>query len=90
MGRAIGPSYCCAYASDLDLADVKGLWAFAAWANFKLNSLPLIETAVTLTLDIGIVNEDILFVGNGNKPVSLFSIEELHSAVRHINFRFLS
>jgi len=71
-----------------DLADVQGLGALPAGADLELHGLALIEASVALTLDIGVVDEDIFLAFYGEEPVALFTVEKLHCAVRHYRYRF--
>ena len=73
----------------LDLANVQGLGTLAARAYLELDCLTLIEASVALTLDIGVVDKDIVLPGHGNEAVPLLGIEELNGAVRHVGNRFL-
>jgi len=53
-----------------DLTDVQGLWALPAGADLELHGLALVEASVALALDVGVVDEDVLFTFYGEKPVA--------------------
>jgi len=72
-----------------DLANVQGLGTLAARSDLELDGLALIEAAVALTLDVGVVDKDIVLPGHGYESVPLFGVEKLNGAVRHVGNRFL-
>src|ERR1700735_5087372 len=75
-------------ASDrLDRANLLGLRALGALAGGELDPLVLCKTAETVSLDGGVVNEDVggAVVG-GDETVALVSVEPLHSALSHVAF----
>jgi len=70
-----------------DLTDVQGFWALPAGADLELHGLALVEASVALALDVGVVDEDVLFTFYGEEPVALFTVEKLHCAVRPYRYR---
>jgi hypothetical protein len=67
------------------LSDLLGLRPLGALAGGELDPLVLLQTAETVNLDGGVVNED---VGGavvwGDKPITLVSVEPLHGALSHV------
>src|SRR5579871_2416692 len=67
-----------------DRADVLGLRALGALGGGELDPLVVQEAAVTISLDGGVVNEDIggAVVG-GDETIALVGVEPLHCALSH-------
>ena len=72
-----------------DLADVEGFWALAARADLELDGLTLVEAAVAIALDVGVVDEHVLIPLDGDESEPLLAIEKLYGASRH-EFTFVA
>src|SRR5215468_11539233 len=69
----------------LDRLDLLGLRALGAPAGGVLDPLVLLKGAVTVSLDGGVVNEDVVgAVVRGDETVPLVSVEPLHGALSHV------
>src|SRR5437660_5540756 len=70
-----------------DRADVLGLRALSALGRGELDPLVVLEAAVTVSLDGGVVNEDVggAVVG-GDETIALVGVEPLHCALSHCAF----
>lgn len=71
-----------------DGADVEGFRALLAGANLVLDVLTLVEAAVAITSDVGVVDEHVLASLDGDEAEALFGIEKLYGASRH-DFTFV-
>jgi hypothetical protein len=69
--------------SDLDLADAKSLGTLTAGADLKFDGLTFVKAAVTLALNVGVVDEDVFSVSDGEESIALFGIKEFYGAIRH-------
>jgi len=69
----------------LERLDLLGLRALGPPDGRVLNSLVFLKAAVTVSLDGGVVNEDVVSaVVRGDKTVPLVGVEPLHSALSHV------
>src|SRR5580704_15068262 len=66
-----------------DGADVGGLRALRALGHLELHVLVLLEAAEAVTIDHGVVHEDVRSVGAGDKAVALLRVEPLDGSLRH-------
>jgi hypothetical protein len=61
-----------------------GLGAFGALAGGELHPLVFLEAAVTVSLDDGVVNEDVTCsVIGGDETIAFVGVEPLHCALSH-------
>ena len=70
-------------------ADVEGFRALAAGTDLELDGLTLVEAAVAIALDVGVVDEHVLVSFDGEESVPLLVIEKLNGASRH-EFTFVA
>ena len=69
---------------DLEAADVQGLRALLAFADLELDGLVLFEGLEAGTLNLRVVNEDVVAsVGRGDEPETLLRVEPLNGALCH-------
>src|SRR6516162_7319086 len=69
----------------LERVDLLGLRALGPPAGRVLNPLVLLKAAVAVSLDGGVVNEDVSgAVVGGDEPVPLVGVEPFHSALSHV------
>jgi hypothetical protein len=72
--------------SRLERLDLLGLRALGPPAGRVLNPLVLLKAAVTVSLDGGVVNEDVVCaVIRGDETVALIGVEPLHGALSHVS-----
>ena len=72
-----------------DRTDVEGFRALAAGADLELDGLTLVETAVAIARDVGVVDEHVLASLDGEEPEPLLAIEKLYGTSRH-EFTFVA
>jgi len=72
-----------------DRADVEGFRALAAGADLELDGLTLVEAAVAIARDVGVVDEHVLASLDGDESEPLLAIEKLYGASRH-EFTFVA
>src|SRR6516165_6732940 len=69
----------------LERVDLLGLRALGPLAGRVLHPLVLLKAAVTVNLDGGVVNEDVIgAVVGGDETVPLVGVEPFHSALSHV------
>src|SRR5947209_15755181 len=61
-----------------DHSNVLGFLTLAAGGDVELDALTLVQRLVATSLDVGEVNEDIVFALSRDKAEALFVVEELH------------
>jgi len=89
--RGHGPRKIGNLRTSLCRPDTFCLRALLAFADFKLHPLPLIECAVSLALNGGPVDKDVVTRAvHRNKAVALFSVEPLHGSQCHDAHSFSS
>src|SRR5213595_888436 len=68
-----------------DRVDLLGLRALGALGDGVLDALVVLEAAVTVSLDGGVVDEDVggAVVG-GDEPIALVRVEPLHCSLSHV------
>src|SRR3954468_8132278 len=77
--------------SGSDGPDVRGLRALLALLLVELHALVLVQAAVAVAGDGGVVDEEVLTtVVRGDEPEALFGVEPLHRALRHCGLSFSS
>ena len=70
----------------LERLDLLGLRALGPPDGRVLNSLVFLKAAVTVSLDGGVVNEDVAgAIVRGDKTVPLVGVEPLHGALSHVS-----
>src|SRR5262249_35019730 len=62
----------------LDHANVLRLFPFATGADVELDALPLLQGAVTVPLDVRVVDENVLAPFARDEAVALLGVEEFH------------
>ena len=72
-----------------DCADVEGFRALAAGTDLELDGLTLVEAAVAIARDVGVVDEHVLASLDGDESEPLLAIEKLYGASRH-EFTFVA
>jgi hypothetical protein len=73
------------WANGLQRLDLLGLRALGPPAGRVLNPLVLLKAAVTVSLDGGVMNEDVISaIVWGDETVPLVGVEPLHSALSHV------
>src|SRR5450755_4555220 len=73
----------------LERADLLGLRALRALAGGEVDPLVLLEAAEAVSLDGGVVNEDVGgAVVRGNEAVTLVGVKPLHGALSHVLFSY--
>ena len=70
-------------AATLRSANVAGFFALAAGSRLELHAVALAERAVAVTLDVGVVNEDVVADLAGDETEAPLVAEELHGTCRH-------
>jgi hypothetical protein len=68
-------------AVDSDDSDVLGFFALSAGCDIEFDDLPLIEGLVTVTRDVGVVDEHIVALLTRNEAEALFAVEEFHCSL---------
>lgn len=72
-------------AESSDDANVLGLFTLAAGGHVELDPLTLVEGLVSITLNVGVVNEHIVATLPGDEAETLFTVEKLDRALCHNN-----
>jgi len=67
----------------LDLHNVGGLVALGALGHIELDRLAFIQRLVSLTLDRGVMYEDISATITGNESKTFFVVEPLYFSINH-------
>src|SRR6478735_8080715 len=83
--RALGPGSFVTSATLLsgELRDLRGAGALLASHDLELDASALLERAVAVTLDVGVVHEEVLAVLGRDETEALRVVEPLHDAVSH-------
>jgi hypothetical protein len=67
-----------------DHADVLRLITLATRADIELDGLALLEGTVARSLNVAVVDEDVIGTLAGDEAVALLGIEKLHGSCRHV------
>lgn len=74
---------------DSDCADVLGLFTLAAWGHVELDLLTFVERLVSVTLDVGVVDEHIVATFTRDKAEALLAVKEFYrSLCQNNSFRY--
>jgi len=82
--EATAPAHChvCEF---LDGSDSYCLGAFASLLNLELNALVFLERAIAASLDLGVVDEEVLrAIVRGDEAEALVTVEPFHSSLCHL------
>jgi hypothetical protein len=72
-----------------DRVDLLGLRALGPLAGGEVNPLVLLQAAESVSLDGGVVNENVgSAVVGGDEAVALVGVEPLHGALSHVSFSY--
>lgn len=69
----------------LGLTDVEGFGALTAFTHLELDRLALVEAPVSGTINVGVVDENVLSAFYRDETVTFFGVEKLYCAARHDN-----
>ena len=73
------------YVSYLDGSDSYCLGSFGSLLNLELNTLVFLERTMAASLDLGVVDEEVLrAVVRGDEAEALLTVEPFHSSLCHL------